>query len=252
MSAQKPDEYGMVVYDIPQGNQNLYQRIWHRIRRNAIRINLSVYLIPWGYRAVMQDIIEDAMEATGQKATFSILKYDKESQDEVEALAREQLNREVIDTMKRLQVKAQEYLEQGKELPKRYLNTVNERLESAKALSVIFGLTQDVNLSMKAALDVFNAQMDILNAKEEERKEREIAQSEASAGIEPTKVEEVVVADLVDPVVVDALEKADNFLNPPVIKYAAGSYGSVMPADLSKFISNVCKESNNGKEEGQG
>lgn len=250
MSAQKPDEYGMVVYDIPQGNQNLYQRIWRRIRRNAIRINLSVYLIPWGYRAIMQDIIEDAMEATGQKATFSILKYDKESQDEVEALAREQLNREVVDTMKRLQVKAQEYLEQGKELPKRYLNTVNERLESAKALSVIFGLTQDLNVSMKAALDVFNAQMDLLNAQVEERKEREAEQSESSVGIvEKVIVEDIVEQDSVDPSVTDALEKAENFLNPPVIKYAAGSSGSVMPADLSKFIHNVTKDSHNGEKE---
>lgn len=156
MSAQKPDNYGMVVYDIPQGCQSLYQRIWTRIRKYAIRINLSVYLIPWGYRQACQSLIEEAMQATGKKATFSILKYDAESVAEIEGIAREQLNREIIDTMRRLNLKAEQCLESGKDIPERYFETVKDRLDTAKALSAIFGLTQDIQHALDAAVIIYD------------------------------------------------------------------------------------------------
>lgn len=217
----KPDGYGMLVYDIPQDNMKLYHKIWNKIRRGAIRLNLSVYLIPWGNRLLFQNIIAEAEAATGMKACTSILKYDEASRGEVEELAREQLNREIRDTMKRLQDKALDCLEAGRDIPERYLKTVQERLDTAKSLAVIFGLTDDVMLSMQSALSIFNAELEIANVKKTLREDREHEQSEASA---TPQVPET------------ALPVYTETLVPPVTKPEAREGGDIVHADTHHYL----------------
>jgi hypothetical protein len=260
----KPSEYGMVVYDIPSNCQNLYMRIWKRIRKYAIRINLSVYLIPWGNRLFLQNIIEEAEAATGQKATFSIMKYDVDSKADVEVLAREQLNREITDTIKRLEVKALECLEEGKDLPKAYLNEVQDRLDAAKSLSVIFGLVEDIDLAMNAALQVFNAHYDVCQQKiaqekagrkERKRVMKERAQEQTESMVEgktlPTETAlcpdpETMIPELAVSEPVKALPELKDImvdtLVPPVTRTVTASQGSIAPAGLEQFIRAVTQQ----------
>jgi len=265
----KPSEYGMCVYDIPSDCKNLYMRIWKRIRKYAICINLSVYLIPWGNRLFLQNIIEEAEAATGQKASFSIMKYDVDSKNDVEVLAREQLNREITDTIKRLEVKAMECLEQGKDLPKVYLDEVQDRLDAAKSLSVIFGLVEDIDLAMQAALKVFNARYDVMQAKlqmeKANRREcrkimraraKEQSVSSANGKELPAETplcpnpEELIPAfaeaePVREPVSEPVMENQAfnnlmvDTLVPPVTRTVAASQGSIAPAGLEQFIRNV-------------
>lgn len=260
----KPSEYGMVVYDIPSNCQNLYMRIWKRIRKYAIRINLSVYLIPWGNRLFLKNLIEEAEAATGQKATFAIMKYDEASKNDVEVLAREQLNREITDTIKRLEVKALECLEEGKDLPKAYLNEVQDRLDAAKSLSVIFGLVEDIDLAMKAALQVFNAHYDVCQAKVAQekaaRKERKLVMKERAKEQTESMVEgktlptetplcpepEMMIPELsVSEPVKELPELPDimvETLVPPVTRTVTASQGSIAPAGLEQFIRAVTQQ----------
>jgi len=260
----KPAEYGMVVYDIPSNCQNLYMRIWKRIRKYAIRINLSVYLIPWGNRLFLKNLIEEAEAATGQKATFAIMKYDEASKNDVEVLAREHLNREIVDTVKRLEVKVLECLEQGKDLPKAYLNEVQDRLDAAKSLSVIFGLTEDIDLAMQAALRVFNAHYDVMQKKLElekaARKEnRRALKAQVKAQVEVTAESQEVPAEVPSEELqtyavplVEAKEPTKGLpamvdieidtLVPPITRTETAGQGSIAPAGLEMFVKRVTQQ----------
>lgn len=248
MSAQKPEEYGMVVYDVPSDNQKLYYRIWTKIRKYGIRINLSVYLIPWGYKKLCENLLNEAMAETGQNATFSIMKFDGFSQDTVETLAVEQLNREVHDTMTRLHEKAEEYIINGKDLPQRYLNTVKGRLDTAKALAVVFGITGDVEMSIQAACDIFNVHLEALQEQKRKAKNTEVVETIEDTNeqygeeeVEATEVTEAVEVAETEPVRDSVTEDIDTIV-PVTYRNEGRSQGNVMPVGAELFIRNVMNQ----------
>ena len=77
-------QYGMFVYDVPTANKNLYVKIWKGIRRRAIRINLSVYLIQWGAREAVQNMIDQAVEETGRTCSFRFMRFHPEEVETTE------------------------------------------------------------------------------------------------------------------------------------------------------------------------
>lgn len=153
-----PSEYGILIYDVPTESKALYTRLSKRIYQNSIRMNLSVYLIPWGMKQRMQDIIDEAIRETGQRATVSILKFDTASKEEIERIAIECLRKDIQDTIGRLRDKIQEAAEDGKNVSGDYLNNVRHRLVTIENQAILFAFSQDIEGVLNTAKSFLETQ----------------------------------------------------------------------------------------------
>jgi len=152
-------EFGILIYDIPQNNSRLYYQLRSKISRRAIRMNLSVWLFPWGQKADLDGVIAEAKKATGQSATVAILKFDNSDQAEIERIARESLLRETHDLGKRLMERVAVAEEKCKEVSDRYVKEVERRLQAAEGLVVLFGLTHDISVAIEAVRESVRAEV---------------------------------------------------------------------------------------------
>lgn len=155
------EEYGVLIYDVPTENKRLYHRILNRIRRRAIRLNLSVYLITWGMREEMQGIMDDAMAETGQRATVNIVKFDSATNDEVERMAKEGLRRDIRNALERLTAKIAEVREEAGEVSTEYFNKTRDYLQDAEALAGMFGFEQDLSGIIEVARTVWEREWEL-------------------------------------------------------------------------------------------
>jgi len=157
-------EYGVVIYDVPTKNMRLWYRLRNRIGAQAIQMNLSAYLIPWGQRSAIQEIVKVAREETGQYAAVTIIKFDNSEENELHRVAQESLCRELELIGKRLQRTVEKARENCKDISDRYIRTVEKKLELAEGLAVMFGLTGEIEIAMKSAKQLFLAEVDAMRA----------------------------------------------------------------------------------------
>lgn len=190
-------EYGILIYDIPQENMKLYDRIQSKIRRKAIRLNLSVYLCLWGMRDELEKIIDDAQEETGQYASVFFAKFDNSEESAIRRAAKESLIVEMKRIAKRLVEnvrKTREKLEaEGREfkhISEGYARKIQHRLEEAEALAMLFGLTRDTKYAMEAVQKSFAAEMDKILAEKQAKKAEKKAVREAKKAEEKRKRQE--------------------------------------------------------------
>jgi hypothetical protein len=169
--------YGILIYDIPKENMKLYNKIQSKIRRKAIRLNLSVYLCLWGMRGELERIIEEAQEETGQYASVFFAKFDNSEEEAIRRAAKESLIVEMKRIAKRLVEhirKTRDKMEaQGKEfkhISEGYAWKIKQRLEEAESLAMLFGLTRDTKYAMESVQKSFAAEMEKLLAEKEEKK----------------------------------------------------------------------------------
>jgi len=159
------EEYGVLVYDVPQNNLKIYTRIQSRIRRHALRINLSVYLFKWGLKEKLEEIVEEARRETGQYAAVAIMKFDSSSEEELRRVAREALHHEIRDISRRLREKILAAEEEGERfIPDYTVSRTKKRLEEANGLAIMFNLSEDVKLALEAVEALFVAECDKIRA----------------------------------------------------------------------------------------
>ena len=189
--------YGILIYDIPQENMTLYNKIQSKIRRKAIRLNLSVYLCLWGMRGELERIIEEAQEETGQYASVFFAKFDNSEEEAIRRAAKESLIVEMKRIAKRLVEnikKTRDKLEaQGKEfkhISEGYAYKIKQRLEEAEALAMLFGLTRDTKYAMESVQKSFAAEMEKILAEKKEKKAAKKAAREAKKAKEKRKRKE--------------------------------------------------------------
>jgi CRISPR-associated endonuclease Cas2 len=177
--AQQDDqfEYGILIYDVPTANQSLYHRLQTRIRRRAIRLNLSVYLFIWSYKESLEKIVEEAKkEVPGQSAVVFVAKFDNESREELRRQAKESLIRDVrglgtrvLKAVEKAQKKAAEESKIFTRLESTYTDNIKKRLEEAKALAMLFGLTHDVEHAFEATQKILASEMTHIQAEAQAR-----------------------------------------------------------------------------------
>lgn len=184
-------EYGVLVYDVPTEAKTLYNKIQRKIRKVAIRINLSVYLFQWGKLDALKEIVNEAQLITGKYASVSYLKFDNSEQEEIERIAKQSLLEEIRAVGRRLRTKIQEVAEDlenavivnGKPaLPDHVVMRTQERLAEAEALAITFGIADgDMRLALESVKRVFDAEYSIMLIKRERSKAERQAQREADA-----------------------------------------------------------------------
>lgn len=159
--------FGILIYDIPSDNQSLYLRILARIRKRAIRLNLSVYLFLWSMKDELEKIVEEAkIECPGQNAVVFVAKFDNAEKDALCAQAKACLIRDIQGVGERLlksvteaQDKANEEGKDFKHLREAYVKQMKQRLEEAHGLAVLFGLTHEIKYAMETSQRVFAGEM---------------------------------------------------------------------------------------------
>jgi len=164
--------YGILVYDVPNGHQSLYNKLYRAIRRLAIRVNLSVYLFQWGLKEKLEQIVAEAEYETGNRAAVFVLPFDNRSVDKVRRLAASALKQQVDELVKRLYKKEAEKKEDGG-VSLRYVRDGKERLKEINGLAVLYGLTKDIEVALTAALRLFEEREE--QVKEQLRASRESA-----------------------------------------------------------------------------
>lgn len=139
--------YGLLSYDIPYKDRTTYAAVRKKIRRVALPITWSCYLIPWG----MRDELEALMKAFGSKGIrYSLVKFDNSEKGKLDQLAKECLQRIVMDWKDALRKCIRELEEGEKDLDDSTAVLVKSRknLEMAKSLALTFMLTSDANYAL--------------------------------------------------------------------------------------------------------
>jgi hypothetical protein len=158
------DSYGVFLYDVPTGNGRLYHRLRSRIRGIALRINLSCYLIQWGQRQRVLEIVEEAKKVTGQYAAVSLLKFDNSDEKEIQRVAKESLTREINLIAERMQKRIAEVRKKERVLSEACVKRVEQQLKDAESLAIVFGLTEDLSYVLETAKKTFDADLTVLSA----------------------------------------------------------------------------------------
>lgn len=183
-------EYGILIYDVPQDNPQLYHKVYTRIRKKAIRLNLSVYLFLWGMKEELEGIVTEAQEETGQYATVCVLPFDSRATEEVQRAAKEsliielkKLQKRLLDTIAKNRKEAEEKGVDFKHIREGYAYQVKNRLEEAHALGMLFGLTHDIKHALESVQKVFASQLEIILGERQENK----AKKKAAQAVKSTK-----------------------------------------------------------------
>lgn len=99
--------YSVLVYDVPLTRRSVYSKLRSRIRRTALPLTWSVYLIPDGIRndiaAILKELDEE--EETKQRILWKILKFDDSEKDELDRITREGFDTIVKNTKEYLSEK---------------------------------------------------------------------------------------------------------------------------------------------------
>lgn len=120
-------EYGLLYYDVPSSNINLYYKLKRFVDKTCLPVNLSVYVFDWGLKNSIEQKLKD-IGAFG-KASVSLVKFDSSSKGQLESLALKQLEQifaslktRIHDSVSRLHniEKRQEYLQRTARRVKRY------------------------------------------------------------------------------------------------------------------------------------
>lgn len=184
---------GVLVYDVPDGAMKLYGRLRRLICwKHALMVNKSVYLIDWGSKAQIDEIIKDAMEETGEKADISMLPFDASSDDELKDMAIRAMNRMLTETKSRLKKRIEKAkltidakIAAGEEVPnavdiirrnqKRILSEVKRRLQQAEGLALVFGFTGEIEAAFEAVKETLSAEMEAVDPDKAERRRKKSA-----------------------------------------------------------------------------
>lgn len=179
-------EYGILIYDIPKENTQLYNKIQTKIRKRAVRLNLSVYLCLWGMREEIEKIIEEAQAETGQYATVFFAKFDNAEEAHIRRAAKESLivemkriSKRLVDSVRKAREKAEAEGKVFKHISEGYAWKITQRLEEAQALAMLFGLTRDIKYAVESVQKSFAAEMEKLLASKAEKKAAKAAAREA-------------------------------------------------------------------------
>jgi len=182
----KGSDYGILIYDIPKENEALYYRIQTKIRKKAIRLNLSVYLLLWGMRKEVEVIIEEAQAETGQYASVFFAKFDNSEEAHIRRAAKESLivemkriAKRLVDNVRKAREKAEKEGKEFKHISEGYAYKIKHKLEEAEALAMLFGLTRDVKYALESTQKMFAAELEKILAEKKEKKAAKEARKEA-------------------------------------------------------------------------
>lgn len=103
-------QYSILMYDVPLKLRSVYSKLRARIKRVALPLNWSVYLIPDAIREDVTQILSELDEQIegNDRIFWKVLKFDPVEKEELDRLAIESFNRLVKNTREYLSEKVAE------------------------------------------------------------------------------------------------------------------------------------------------
>jgi hypothetical protein len=97
-------EYGLLTYDVPVTQRTVYNRLRKKIRSKTIALNWSAYLIPWGKKKEIEDILSEINSQNPNVIESGVYKFDSSQSADLEKAAQRglrQLMKHAHDQMRK-------------------------------------------------------------------------------------------------------------------------------------------------------
>lgn len=155
-------EYGLLYYDVPTSNNNMYMKMLRLVRRTCLPVNLSVYMFDYG----LKEHIESELKKIGafNSANVALIKFDSSSTEQVETIALKQLERIFQDIKGRLSKTISRLKDSEKKLE--YLDRVTRKLKDYDRALVLYGFTNKVKPSLDILKNVIDVEYKFLRGME--------------------------------------------------------------------------------------
>lgn len=189
-------EYGNINYDVPQKRKQAYAKLRSLFRRSALMQTASSYLFPWGMAKQIEQGIqkintdEDGMPLPDDiQVKYSIFKYDeKTSGKAIQQSAEDALQRMLANMKETVNKRVHSlFLEETESDVKDPLvsakaatNRAESLLRDAKALALVFNLTDNMEAAFLAYEAYIMKRKDAITDWEKDQAESKIDAFEAS------------------------------------------------------------------------
>lgn len=178
-------EYGCLNYDVPNHRKSIYKRLRDGTRQKALMLTWSCYLIPWGYCEDISKIIDKlnhdkdgTLRPQADRVRYNIFKFDEVvSGQALATTAKEAMARMISHTKSTLIDKVQKALEGEVESPegdddafttaRAAAAKARKTLEDVQALTLLFGLTDQMEAGLIAFTGFIEAQYEHIKAAQE-------------------------------------------------------------------------------------
>jgi hypothetical protein len=190
--------YSVLVYDIPLTRREVYSKLRSRIRRAALPLTWSVYLIPDGIRNDVAAILKELDEEGDSKhrILWKILKFDDSEKDELDRITREGFDAIVKNTKEFLSEKiavAEREFDEG-EIDWDKMNAKRRKacskavrnIRDARQLALLFDASQMMAVAFESVEKVAEAHRqrikeEVAAAKKKDKELREQREKEEAA-----------------------------------------------------------------------
>ena len=151
--------FGCLIYDIPVSESRVYEKVKRIIRKTALPMNLSVYLVPWALRDQIEELLKEHMT---HRCDIKFIKFDDSSIEELSVQVERSLLKLVAGIYRRIDEKVQEVKKKTATQQYDFKYDIEKRIEDVETLIAIFGLTQDVQDAVKAVKMLYKAEVEVL------------------------------------------------------------------------------------------
>jgi hypothetical protein len=181
---QSNESYSMFVYDVPNDATYLYYTISNVIRKKALFLNLSCYLVKTAQRNEIIQKIEQGMEKIKAKRsskglpfhhpTYYIIRYDPQEKEQLFQLSINELNKQIREVgqsllarIERLRKKVEEKECSKEEFDVKYalaIKKAHKDVDEAQGLALLFLIDKDVVGTIETTLKLIESQKKLQEA----------------------------------------------------------------------------------------
>jgi hypothetical protein len=149
-------EYGTLIYDIPAKNTKTYDKVKRIMGAYALPMNLSVYLIPWGSKGKIEDLLKQTIT---HDCDIKFIKFDTASAEELEKTVEVSLRKLIDQIYHRITEKIQEIRSKSEGQQYDFKYEINKRISDVEVLTTFFGMTQDIAEGIEAVKKLYQMQV---------------------------------------------------------------------------------------------
>lgn len=143
-------ETAMCMYDIPTDAGGYYGRFRSFIAPFAVRVNLSVYIIPLSFAEKVRAKVRELEAEFGVRTDTRILRFDPSEEKQVREMVRWALIEDVRRTAGMAREAAQKHADRL-DLQGEALSRAKRELDRIATAAVIFALREDLDQALKVA-----------------------------------------------------------------------------------------------------
>jgi hypothetical protein len=193
-------ELGLLTYDVPLTERSVYNKLRQRIRRVAIALNWSAYLIPWGLRETVKQILAEIQSEKPNVVSSNVIKFDSSEEKVLMQAAERGLNQIIRNAHKQMMKRLTEAEAEHKEAVtsidatfktknrktsdneltrlreavedqleinvKKALAAADKSMKEATSLSVVFCLTNQVEAAIAEMTTLIDHRRELVKAKD--------------------------------------------------------------------------------------